>query len=129
MSKGMKKIYGLSDNEITQLKSDYKKALNTAYAVFGNDAFRKRYNKNDNRKPINKALFDSLSVSFAKLSDVQCQQLIGRKELFRDKLIALHNNSDGKFLRALTQGTALKANVIQRFSDIERIIKETLQEV
>jgi hypothetical protein len=126
MSKGMKKIYDLSEEQILRLKSDYKKALNVAYEIFGNDAFRKRHNMNDPRKPINKALFDSLSVSFSRLSDEQCQYLIGRKELFRNKLIALHNNEDGKFLRALTQGTALKANVIQRFIDINKIINETL---
>jgi len=128
MSKGMKAIYNLTEEQMVKLKSDYKKALNTAYNIFGNDAFRKRYNLNDPRKPINKALFDSLSVSFAKLSDEQCQQLISKKKLFRNKLIALHNNEDGKFLRALTQGTALKANVIQRFTDIKNIINETLSE-
>jgi hypothetical protein len=42
MSTGMKKIYDLSTEQITQLKDDYKKALNTAFAIFGNDAFRKR---------------------------------------------------------------------------------------
>jgi hypothetical protein len=129
MSRGMKKIYDLTDNEISQLKTDYKKALNAAYSIFESDAFRKRYNMNDGRKPINKALFDSLSVSFAKLSDEQCKILIAKKTVFRDKLIGLHNSSDGKFLRALTQGTALKVNVIQRFSDIERIINETIQEI
>jgi hypothetical protein len=129
MSKGMKKIYDLTNGQIIQLKSDYKKALNTAFAIFGNDAFRKRYNLSDPRKPINKALFDALSVSFAKLSDEQCEKLICKKERFRKGLIALHNNDDGKFLRSLTQGTALKINVIQRFTDINMLINKTLGEV
>ena len=129
MSKGMKKIYDLTETQIKTLKSDYRKALNTAYAIFSNDAFRKRFNSNDPRRPINKALFDSLSASFAKLSEEQCQVLIKRESLFRNKLMALHNSADGKFIRSLTQGTALKANVIQRFSDIERIINETLEEI
>jgi hypothetical protein len=129
MSKGMKKIYELTDEQITQLKSDYKKALDTAYSIFGNDAFRKRFRLNDPRKPINKALFDSISVHFSKLSEAQCQQLIRKKRIFRKKLMDLHNHEDGKFLRALTQGTALKANVMQRFEDIEAIIKETLNEI
>ena len=72
-------------------------------------------------------MFDSISTSFAKLSIEQCNVLIDRKEEFRKKIMDLHNSSDGKFIRALTQGTALKANVIQRFSDIENIINETLQ--
>ena len=127
MSKGMKKIYDLTEQEIETLKSDYKKAMNTAFEIFGNDAFRKRFDLEEPRKPINKALFDSLSVSFAKLSDDECQMLIDRKEAFQKRLIDLHNSPDGKFIRSLTQGTALKANVIQRFSDIECIINETLQ--
>jgi hypothetical protein len=129
MSKGMKKIYDLNEEQIETLKSDYRKALNTAYKIFGNDAFRKRFALDDPRKPINKALFDSLSVSFAKLPEEQCQSLIERKKSFREKLMALHNSPDGKFIRSLTQGTALKANVIQRFSDIKNIINKTLQEI
>ena len=127
MSKGMRKIYDLNEAQIEKIKADWRKALNTAYSIFGNDAFRKRFDLNESRKPINKALFDSISTSFAKLSIEQCNVLIDRKEEFRKKIMDLHNSSDGKFIRALTQGTALKANVIQRFSDIENIINETLQ--
>jgi hypothetical protein len=127
MSKGMKKIDYLTDEQINILKSDYTKALNTAWEIFGKDAFRKRYNLNDPRKPINKALFDSLSVNFANLPQDQCNKLIDKKEAFKNKFIALQNKDDKKFLRSLTQGTALKANVTQRFTDIKRIIEETLQ--
>ena len=128
MSGGMKKIESLTSEHIVALKNDYIKALNTAWAIFGNDAFRKRYNTTDPRKPINKALFDCLSVSFAQLTEEQCKKLIDKKEIFRGKLIALHNKEDKKFLRSLTQGTALKANVIQRFTDIKSIITETIEE-
>lgn len=129
MSKGMKKIYDLSEEQIKTVKSDWRKALNTVYSIFGNDAFRKRFNLSEPRRPINKALFDSISTSFAKLSEEQCNVLISKKVEFRQKLMDLHNSNDGKFIRALTQGTALKANVIQRFSDIENIINETLQDL
>ncbi|MDR0321288.1 MAG: DUF262 domain-containing protein [Treponema sp.] len=128
MSKGMKKIECLTDNQINQLKTDYTKALNTAWGIFGKDAFRKRYNLDEPRKPINKALFDSLSVNFANLPQEQCNKLIGKKDVFKNKLIALHNKEDKKFLRSLTQGTALKANVLQRFTEIKKIIEETLNE-
>ena len=127
MSNGMEKIGKLTDDQIINLKYDYRKSLNTAWDIFGNDAFRKRYNPNDPRKPINKALFDSLSVNLAKLPDRQCRDLIERKEIFKEKFIALHNKEDKKFLRSLTQGTALKANVVQRFSDIRNIIEETIK--
>jgi hypothetical protein len=128
MSKGMKKIDSMTNEQIAELKTDYKKALNTAWDIFENDAFRKRFNTEDPRKPINKAIFDSLSVNLAKLPEERCKKLIIKKELFRNKFIALHNNADKKFQRSLTQGTALKANVLQRFTDIKTIIEETLSE-
>jgi len=128
MSKGMKLIGTLTNEQKTKLKTDYKKALNTAWDIFENDAFRKRYKSDDPRKPINKALFDSLSVNFAKLPEGQCRKLIENKEIFRTKFIALHNKEDKKFLRSLTQGTALKVNVVQRFTDIRKIIEEALAE-
>jgi len=127
MSKGMKLIGTLTNEQKTKLKNDYRKALITAWEIFGNDAFRKRYNPDDPRKPINKAVFDSLSVNFAKLREEQCKKLIDKKEIFRNKFIALHNKEDKKFLRSLTQGTALKVNVVQRFTDISKIIEETLE--
>jgi len=126
MNNGMKMIENLTDEQLVVLKKDYTKALNTAWEIFGNDAFRKRYSLSEPRKPINKALFDSLSVNFAKLPEEQCKKLINKKEIFRKKLIDLHNKDDKKFLRSLTQGTALKTNVVQRFSDIKAIIEETL---
>lgn len=129
ISKGMKIIYDLTEEQIETIKSDWKKALNTAYSIFENDAFRKRFNLDEPRRPINKALFDSISTSFAKLTEEQCDILISKKVEFRQRLMDLHKSSDGKFIRALTQGTALKANVIQRFSDIENIINETLKDI
>lgn len=129
MSKGMKEINNLSEIQINTLKFDYRKALNTAYDIFGDDAFRKRFKKEDNRKPINKALFEILTVSFAKLSEQDCFELKSQKRVLKKKLMQLHNNEDGKFLRSISQGTAIKENVIQRFSDIEKIISETLNDI
>jgi hypothetical protein len=82
MNSGMKKIKEISSEQRDQLKFDFRKALHTAYDIFGNDAFRKRYNMSDRRRPINKALFDSLSVCLAKLPERQCSQLIEKKCVF-----------------------------------------------
>lgn len=127
MNKGMALIKTLSEKERLKLKNDFKKAMETAFGIFGNDSFRKRFDEESSRKPINKALFEVLSVNFAKLSESECATLIEKKIIFKQKLIALFNNSDGKFLRAITHGTAKKDVVNQRFHAIELIIKETLQ--
>lgn len=126
LNKGMEKVKELSDAKILMLKQDFKHAMNLAYEIFGNDAFRKRFKKNDKRKPINKALFEVLSVNLAKISNSDREKLKNRKNIFKSKLMELHNNSDGKFFRSISQGTAQKEMVFQRFTDIEKIIKETL---
>ena len=128
LNKGMSNINKCSDVQIQKLKQDFIKAMNTAFEIFGNDAFRKRFNEDDYRKPINKALFEVLSVSFAKLSNEQCSRLIRRKIKFRRKFQALHNEENGLFLRSITQGTAQKGTVETRFKSIERIIRETLSD-
>lgn len=124
MSKGMRRIESLSPEGIRSLKLDFVKSMNTAWSIFENDAFRKRGNFSEPRKPINKALFDVLSVCFAKLSKDDCQKLIVRKEKFRTKFMELNN--DPRFIRSISQGTALKENVIFRFWEIGGIINETI---
>lgn len=124
LNTGMVRIRGLSNESIEKLKNDFFKSMNTAYDIFGNDAFRKRFSRSDARKPINKALFEVLSVSFALLNEDERLLLIEKNDIFIDKFIALHHETG--FLRSISQGTAIKDSVIKRFSEILRIIKETL---
>ena len=125
LNAGMATINNLLAHEMTELKSNFQKAMETAYAIFDNDAFRKRFNVNDQRKPINKALFEVLSVCLAKCTDEERMVLVKRKDFFKEKLRELHTKT--KFIRSITQGTALKENVEQRFKDIQNIIKITLE--
>jgi len=104
MNKGMSAVKKISDEEKESVKHNFAGAMETAYEIFGNDAFRKRFNKEENRKPINKALFEVLSVLLAKLSDENSHLLVTKKEQFKNKMIALHQ--DQKFVAAISQGTA-----------------------
>lgn len=124
LNNGMAKIRELSKTEIELLKYNFYKSMKLSYKIFGTDAFRKRFNSSDSRKPINKALFEVLSVTFAKLTQNEVTLLIHKKEMFVDSFIDLHH--DVSFLRSISQGTAIKDNVKKRFSEIERIIKKTL---
>lgn len=127
LNKGMAKINKLSDEEIEQLKTNFKKAMNTAYRIFGNDAFRKRYYEYENRKPINKALFEVLSVCFAKLSSENAQLLSNKKRVFYTAFMQLHQ-SDGDFVQSISSGTARPERVTKRFEAINGIIQETLNQ-
>ncbi|WP_130855591.1 DUF262 domain-containing protein [Olivibacter jilunii] len=124
MTKGMSSINGKSINELTQIKQDFIAAMETAIFIFGDDAFRKRQHIDDRRKPINKALFEVLSVSFAKLSDDKRNKLKNVADVFKRKFIELNN--DNRFFYALSSGTGHKDNVKTRFTEISRIIKETI---
>lgn len=125
MTKGMKaiKIYTTQESR-TKLKADFVKAMNTAITIFGIDAFRKRREEGGRRKPLNKALFESLSVAFSHLNEEQTQLLIQRNEMLRRKFILINN--DSKFFNSLSSGTGQKESVQIRFSEIERIINETI---
>jgi hypothetical protein len=124
LSKGMKLI---PSDEMARdaISKDFARAMKTAMMIFGNDAFRKRDNENAPRKPINKAIFEVLSVCFAKLPETDCQKLIERGADFRKKFIELNN--DMSFQRAITQGTGQKDTVERRFTMIQEKIQQTLQ--
>lgn len=127
LNNGMAEVKQLKDEDIQILKNNFKNAMDLAYDIFGADAFRKRYAQSEPRKPINKALFEVLSVTFSKLDEEKTRILKQKKDVFKTKLMALHNDPSGKFIRAITQGTAQKDVVLQRFKDIEKILNETLQ--
>jgi hypothetical protein len=125
MNKGMDAIKTLSKDAINELKTNFRNAMKLAYNIFEKDTFRKRINLTDARYPINKALFETLSVSLSRLSSEQQTTLQERKDKLKEKFRKLHH--DQKFLTSITQNTASKENVKERFRCIEQIIQETLK--
>jgi Protein of unknown function DUF262 len=125
LNKALGEVKEQNGEQIKQLKSDFKAAMTLAFEIFGLDAFRKRLRTEDSKKPINKALFEVLSVNFAKLSSENRDKLRNKSILFKEKFIELNNND--KFYGSITQGTAQKESVTKRFTDIERIIREVLE--
>jgi hypothetical protein len=125
LNKSMAGLKELSASERLEIKSKFIRAMNGAYSLFGDDAFRKRFGRNDNRKPINKALFEVWSVSLAKLTNGELQILIERKDQLMDEFILLLNN-DPVFSNSLSSGTGDRARVIKRFTAIEGLIQKLL---
>jgi len=126
MTKRMGLIKTLSEEQRTQMKNEFDRAMKSAFEIFGNDAFRKRKSIDDRRGPINKALFEVLSVGLSKLSEAESKKLCSRKEIFKTKFIELNN--DTAFFGSIGGGTGEKTRVAKRFGDIERIINETISE-
>ncbi len=106
--------------DLNKIKIDFIRALNISTTIFGNDAFRKRLNEEDKRKPINKALFEVLTVSFSKIDDSLTNTFIEKKEEVKSKFIQLFNDSD--FWNSITDNTADKNKVIMRFEKVAEFI-------
>jgi hypothetical protein len=124
----MAALRNMQPEKLAEIESDFLAAMKTARQVFGVHAFRKRYNRGENRrKPVNKALFESWSVSLAKLTDAQRKLLVDRKQFLNDAAMALLNNSSD-FERSISTGTGEKSKVTHRFEEVRKLIEATLND-
>lgn len=110
--------------EFERLREQFRNTMLVAMSIFEKDAFRKRKNKNDPRKPINKALFEVWSTSLARLHAQQQQMLIDRRDILVGKFIDVMN--DQRFIQSISAGTGEITNVTVRYQIINKIIQETL---
>jgi hypothetical protein len=122
----MAKMNKMSDQELFSLEERFRRAMNAAYTIFGTDAFRKRSKVDSRRSPINKALFESWSVNLDCLSNEELALLSRRAGRLKEKFIDLMGIRE--FDEAISQGTGHIKKVQCRFSFIERLIKEVLND-
>lgn len=124
MTKGMARIKKLSCEDRQRMKTDFGRAMKAAIGIFGNDAFRKRKSSKDRRRPINKALFETLSACLARCSDEELRKLVINKSAIKKLFIEL--NCDDKFFYALSSGTGQKDSVNYRHRKIQELIRNVL---
>ncbi|MFY1045683.1 DUF262 domain-containing protein [Chryseobacterium sp. GP-SGM7] len=105
-----------------KIKDAFYQGLDTAFTIFGNDAFRKRLNKDDARKQLNKSIFEILSVSFAQLEPKESKKLIKSKDRFIAEFILLQN--DKKFLDSISNGTSGKDRTLLRNKEARKLIEK-----
>ena len=113
-----------TEKELNEISKKFEQAMETAYQIFDNDAFRKRYNKTAGRNPINKGLFDVLSVNFANLKEREKNILVQKKEEFKKQFIELMN--DNVFYSALVGNTSHISKVEVRYEMLRNLIDELL---
>jgi len=124
LNDSMAKINKMKKSDIENLERRFLRAMRTALEIFGEYAFRKRYEINGRKNPINKALFESWSVNLNLLGDDEIECLIKRRDILNKKFIELMTKKD--FNNAISQGTGSSSSVKIRFSEIEKLIKEVL---
>jgi hypothetical protein len=113
------------EHQFSLIEADFDKSMQAAVKIFGDYAFRKRFSKDDKRKPINKALFEVWSVLLSKLSTEEIDHLIINKEKVNNAFINLLD-IDIDFNKAISAGTGEKSRVRKRFTDINKIIQSIL---
>lgn len=127
MNQKMGELKLLSENERTEIKNSFISSMKLAKEIFGDWAFRKVFDINERRRPINKALFEVWSAELSRLSENERAQLKSKgKELFANFIDLM--NSDEVFVASITSATGDKTRVGYRYSKIEGIIKNTLQQ-
>ncbi|MBN2746003.1 MAG: DUF262 domain-containing protein [Bacteroidales bacterium] len=108
--------------ELNEIEANFKKTMILSYQIFGNDAFRKRYQLGEKRKPISKAVYDTIAVNIALLPEEGKEELLKNKEKFSEGLIEMFNN-DKDFHNAITTATGQKSNVKTRFERVKKLIE------
>ncbi|MDR0691553.1 MAG: DUF262 domain-containing protein [Prevotellaceae bacterium] len=126
MSKAMAAIYNKTDKELGKITSDFEKAMILSEQIFGKEAFRKIYNEYGKRlPPINKALFDAVSVQFALLTDAKRAVLLRRKKSVRRALYnELHKQRE--FFISVTSSTGDRNRTVYRHEKVKELIKNIL---
>ncbi|PVY31756.1 DUF262 domain-containing protein [Williamsia muralis] len=126
LNDAMRMLNRISATERDELADDFLQSMEVAYAIFGRDAFRKRYLENGRRMPINKALFESWSVSLADVGRERQAILMQNANLVRSNFMdALY---DGEFEASISSSTGSRNRVLRRFRTIELLLKSTLEE-
>lgn len=121
LSEAMRQLNALPSNELRGIGENFRGAMQTAYEIFHDDAFRKRYSRNADRKPVSKALFEAWSVNLAKLTGEERQRLVAARNELIDGFTS--TMCDDRFFDvSISSSTGTVQRVHKRFSTIESLI-------
>jgi hypothetical protein len=107
---------------LARLESDFKEAMKTAAAILGDGAFRKPHAEGEARNPVNRALFEAISVTLATFDAAARKTLVAQSDSIKKDFIDLVQNSG--FANAISQDTGDPANVRKRFGEIEKLFEK-----
>lgn len=111
-----------SQSKHSEIKRDFIRAMEIAFQIFGEHAFRKWYLDSKDINPINRALFDVWSVV---LSQVNISLSESQREKICNETRTLMTNDDA-FVASITSGTSKPNQVTTRFEKIDQLIKKVL---
>ena len=126
LMEAMQCINGMSPGSVEDARTTFVSAMDVAYRVFGNDAFRKRYTMTHYRNPINRALFEAVAVNLARLTAQQRECLVDRSQTVTQRLMALMRES--VFETAVSVGTSDPKKIRYRFLRVREVFEEIVSD-
>jgi hypothetical protein len=124
MNRALLEVSKLSSSDIENCKKSFDAAMNLSFDIFGKYAFRKTKERETRRNPLNKALFEVISVIFSKLTTRDAAKLKDKKELFLAEYYKLMTSR--KFLDAITTFTSEPRRITLRYIAVDNIVKKVL---
>lgn len=125
MGEALEYINKMQQPEIDSLCDTFDKSMTICFQLLDDKAFRRPNPKKKGKYlKINKAIFEALSVSIAKLPSHDQQTLIDNRIIFSNKIFSLYSNDE--FSKAVTSGTAKVPQVNYRFEKIEELINSVI---
>ena len=119
----MKKINSMSADRRALVAADFKRAMEAAERIFGNDAFRKRRHQDGARSPVSRPLFEAWSVQLARCSPEQIDRLAARREEVGICFATLLKD-DQEFENAISLATGMPQRIRKRFAAIRDLVLE-----
>lgn len=119
----MRKINIMTESERLEISNVFKKSMKAASGIFQDDAFRKRYKRNEGRSVVSKALFECWSAELARCDRKEIKKLLANKDKIQKAFMRLLNN-DRDFEISISSSTGAPQRVKKRFSTIEELIGE-----
>ncbi|MCO7272098.1 DUF262 domain-containing protein [Cellulosimicrobium cellulans] len=119
----MHRINRLTPKDHDRLTAEFRQSMIDAYAIFGKFAFRKRDLENLRYLvPVNKALFETVSVSLAGLGKQRVKVLVDRRKLVEERFLDLLRH-DARFVSAISVGTGDVEKVRLRFRTFRALLE------
>jgi hypothetical protein len=125
MDNVLKIISNSSSEERDDCKRKFDMSMQLSFDIFGKHAFRKWNRKENRRNPLNKALFDVVSVVFAKMPIHSFDVLKERKSKFLDAYFTMINEE--KFIDSITAFTGEQRRINLRYERMNSIVSKVLE--
>jgi len=125
MTKTLEKVNEMSQADASKIVNTFDKSMNVCYKLLGDTAFKRPDPETSGEYlKINKAIFEVLSISIAKLTEKDQNALIENKIMFKNLLYSLFIKEE--FIKSVTSGTAKTPQVDYRFKRVNEVIKKVL---